>query len=89
MGRGPEGMRAADLHDLAEQHGDGGGETVEAMLGEQLHDLVRGGRPHLVGHRRSVSSAWSAPPEGTGGGTPLQADPNYRKDDALTRMTAW
>jgi len=33
-------VRAFELYDLVEQDGDGFGHAVEALLGEQFHDLV-------------------------------------------------
>src|ERR1700735_5794924 len=55
VGHGPEGVRPFELHDLVEQDGDSLGDAVEAVLGQEFHDLVQGGSLHLVGRRRYSS----------------------------------
>src|SRR4051794_2355339 len=47
-------MRPLDLHDLVEQDGDGLGQAVEAVLGQEFRDLIQGGSLGLVGHRRGL-----------------------------------
>jgi hypothetical protein len=79
VGPGPEGVRTLDLHDLVHQHGDGRGEPVEAVLGQEFRDLVEGGSSDLGGHRRRLSGSVWEPSRGTGGAPPLQAETNLQK----------
>ncbi|QDV36178.1 hypothetical protein ElP_40930 [Tautonia plasticadhaerens] len=79
VGGGPEGLGPLPLHELVAQDADGLGQAVGAMLGQQFHDLVDGGRLILVGHRRRSPWGRSALSGGTGGDPPLQAEPSPRR----------
>jgi hypothetical protein len=81
---------AFELHRLVEQDGDGPGRALDAVLGQQFHDLVEGGTLHLVGHRRSVSLAWRGNPSREPAVTSrLKRRRIYRNDAALGNVWRW